>query len=335
MILKRQRKIWLARKIILVKGLERILIINFVMIALDMMICIWLRLRFITFSNFSVYRKSISTVKMLKCALAKSNALFRQIETVFIVVLYDCLMIAFFVFSGTLRAVGLYPLNALVKARDVSFSRNPTGRLYNVKPAPGPDGRQGTSYQFYGRRNSFITLPNRGKLDTRRSITILAYIFHSGHSGPIVHYYARGWGVHFWMINQRTIFVRFMKRRSRGATHSLASRSIRPNTWQFVGTSYDHRTGVAKLFLNGRVIAKRRIGRIRLATNYPIRVGAKIGDGRYFRGRISCIQIYNVALTARQIAARARRCFMKRKCITILRPFAKMVAPNSNELKLN
>lgn len=210
-----------------------------------------------------------------------------------------------------MRAVGLYPLNALVKARDISISRNPSGRLRHVRPAPGPDGYRGTAYQFYGNRNSYIDLPNRGKLDTKRSITILAQIFHSGRHGPIVHYNKKHWGVHLWMIKPRTLYVHFTKRRNRGATASLLSATVQPNRWQYVGTTYDYKTGVAKLYVNGRVVARKRIGRFKLATNYPIRVGSKIGDGRHFKGRISCIQIYNRALTARQIAARAKRCFMK------------------------
>ena len=99
-------------------------------------------------------------------------------------------------FVGTLRARGVYPLNALVKGRDISFSRNPAGYLRGVRPAPGPDGYRGTSYAFRGNRNSFIQLPNNGKLDTRRDITILAQIFHSGRAGPIVNYNTRAWGVH-------------------------------------------------------------------------------------------------------------------------------------------
>lgn len=220
--------------------------------------------------------------------------------------------------TGTLRAVGLYPLNGLVKGRDISISRNPAGRLHHVRPAPGPDGFQGTAYHLYGRSNSYIDLPNRGKLDTKQSITILAQIFHTGKSGPIVHYHPSQWGVHFWMTSPKTLYVRFMKRGTRGATASLHSNKVRPNRWQYVGATYNRITGIAKLYINSRVVARRRIGRIRLATNYPIRVGAKVGDGRYFRGRISCIQIYNRALTSRQIAARARRCYMNSKSCLIL-----------------
>ena len=58
------------------------------------------------------------------------------------------------------------------------------------------------------------------------------------------------------------------------------------------------------------MVARKRIGRIRLATNYPVRMGVRVGDGRYFRGRISCLQVYDVALNTRQIAGRAKRCFV-------------------------
>lgn len=76
--------------------------------------------------------------------------------------------------SGTLRAIALYALNALKKARDISFSRNLPGIMTNVGPAPGPDGRRGTSYEFLWRKKSFIYFPNHEKLDAKNSIAILA-----------------------------------------------------------------------------------------------------------------------------------------------------------------
>ena len=74
--------------------------------------------------------------------------------------------------SGTLWAITLYALNALKKARDISFSRNLPGIMTNVGPAPGPDGRRGTSYEFLGRKKSFIYFPNNEKLAAKNSITI-------------------------------------------------------------------------------------------------------------------------------------------------------------------
>ena len=187
---------------------------------------------------------------------------------------------------------------------------NPPGRLLNVRPAPGPDGKPRGSYRFFGRSNSYIEFPNRGKIDTKRSLTLLAWIYHEGSAGPIFNYKPNGWGVHFWMTSSRTLYVNFRPRRLTSAK-SLSSRAVKPMRWQFVGATYDGKTGIAKLFVNSRFTASTYIGRFRLATNYPARMGARIGHGKYFRGRISCMQIYDRPLEARQILRRKKRCFRK------------------------
>ena len=40
-----------------------------------------------------------------------------------------------------------------------------------------------------------------------------------------------------------------------------------------------------------------------LGTQDEVRMGAKGGDGRYFRGRIAAMQIYDVALSEEQVNA--------------------------------
>ena len=174
-----------------------------------------------------------------------------------------------------------------------------------------PTACRGTATTFYGRSNSYIQFPNRGRLDTRLSITLLAWIKHQGRGGPIFNYMPNGWGVHFWMVAPRTLFARFTRRRGRRFTRAVSSRTVRYRTWEYVGATYDYRSGIAKLFVRNRFVASRRIGRIRLATNYPVRMGARVGDGRYFRGSISCMQVYKKALTAGQIIARRTRCFKR------------------------
>jgi len=207
------------------------------------------------------------------------------------------------------QAVAIFPLNGGTKGKDISLRRNARGILRYVRPAPGPDGTRDGSYRFYGRSNSYILFPNRGGLDTKRSITLLAWIYHEGRAGPIFNYMPNGWGVHFWMISPRTLFVRFTRRRGRRFTKAVVSRTVAPRKWQFVGATYSYGTGVARLFVNSRFVASKRIGRLRLATNYPVRMGARIGDGRYFKGRISCMQVYNGALSRRQINSKKQRCF--------------------------
>ena len=226
---------------------------------------------------------------------------------------FNLLHYSFLLVTITTQAVAIFPLNGRTTGKDVSRRRNPRGILGYVRPAPGPDGARDGSYQFYGRSNSYILFPNRGGLDTKRSITLLAWIYHEGRAGPIFNYMANGWGVHFWMISPRTLFVRFTRRRGRRFTKAVMSRRVVPRRWQFVGAAYNQGTGVAKLFVNARFTARKYLGRIRLATNYPVRMGARIGDRRYFRGRISCMQVYNGALSRWQIISKKRKCFRRSK----------------------
>ena len=55
------------------------------------------------------------------------------------------------------------------------------------------------------------------------------------------------------------------------------------------------------------MVKSRNIGQLELSTQYPIRVGAREGDDRHFKGKVACIQIYGKALTEQQIGE-LRRC---------------------------
>lgn len=141
-----------------------------------------------------------------------------------------------------------------------------------------------------------------------------AFIMHQGNAGPIINYgNGRKWQVHFWMAKPKVLFARFMARNGR-LTKPLYTRNIVPRkAWSFVCASYDRLSGVGKLWLNGNLKFKRNVGRFRLATKEPIRIGVRKGDKRTFRGRISCVQIYSAALSKRQILDAMRRCTKRGK----------------------
>ena len=72
--------------------------------------------------------------------------------------------------------------------------------------------------------------------------------------------------------------------------------------WKFVGASYDRSSGEAKLWVNGAVVQTLNIGAgLELATQDSIRMGMRAG--KYFKGRIAQMRIYNRALTQEQIQA--------------------------------
>lgn len=205
--------------------------------------------------------------------------------------------------------MAFYPLTSNYRGIDVSVSKNPPGILSHVRPAPGPNGRRGHSYRFFANPRSFIHFPNQGKLDTRKSITLCAWVNPEGSTGPIFNYNPRGFGVHLWVIRANTLFARFSTYRTRIRIPALVSNQLRPKSWNFVTATYDRRSGIARLFIDVRQVVKKRIGKHFLGTNYPARMGARIGDKRYFSGRITCMQVYNMALTKRQIKYARRLCF--------------------------
>ena len=79
------------------------------------------------------------------------------------------------------------------------------------------------------------------------------------------------------------------------------------NKWNQVGASYNRKTGVAQLWHDGKMVKSRNIGQIELFTNADIRIGARDGDKRYYKGKISCLQIYDEALREEQIGE-LRKC---------------------------
>ncbi|XP_074615208.1 uncharacterized protein LOC141874734 isoform X6 [Acropora palmata] len=199
------------------------------------------------------------------------------------------------------KPVGLYPLNKGFGAKDAG-PNGENGVTSNVDFATGPDDDLDGAYKFKGVADSFVEIPNDGKMDTKNSMTILANIYPTGSGGPILNYKTDGWGVHLWQFESTELFVRFVHRN--GVFHKpIASRVLQLNEWNQVGATYDNNTGVAQLWHNGKMVKSRNIGQIQLATQYPIRIGARDGDDRRFSGKISCLQIYDKALDEQQIGS--------------------------------
>jgi len=198
--------------------------------------------------------------------------------------------------------IALYPLNSKYGTQEIK-NRQPQGNAVGVSLAPGPDGKPGGSYQFVGNANSYIEFPNNGGLDVQRSITMLCWIYPQNTDGPLFNYYTPSmwtWGTHMWMVWGK-LFARHTHRNYQFTPHLISSQPLALNQWHYVGTSYDYNTGIARLCLNGQKTVELNIGSMTLSTQDNVRMGAKADDGRYFKGRIPAMQVYDVALTAEQI----------------------------------
>ena len=91
----------------------------------------------------------------------------------------------------------------------------------------------------------------------------------------------------------------------------LTANLILVGGWKFVGASYDNTSGEAKLWVDGAAVATKNIGEgLKLGTQGSVRMGARPElqfNTLNFKGRITQMQVYNLALTQKQIQTTQKR----------------------------
>ncbi|XP_032232400.2 uncharacterized protein LOC5507775 [Nematostella vectensis] len=212
---------------------------------------------------------------------------------------------------GLPSPVGLYPLDGDRKASDISCHNNPEGKLYAVKVSKGPGGRPSGAYRFSGSKNSYIEIPGNSMTDVRYSLTLLAEVYHAGYAGPIMDFATDGLGVNLWMTGPETLNGRFITRDGVNNIFLSSNQIGLRYSWHIVGLTYDYVHGTAELYIDGKRVRRLYLGRFDLKTKGFIRLGAVEHDDRYFKGKISCLQIYDKALSEKEIIEVAGRCAMK------------------------
>lgn len=180
----------------------------------------------------------------------------------------------------------MYPLDIISKTRDTSRGRNSPGVPVGIRYYPGPYGRPKKSTYFYGGKTSVILFPNNGNLKARDSITLIAWIYPES-GGQIFEY--KG-GVRLIVSRGDTLYFQVDRRQP-----AVRVKKLRRRQWNYVAATYNHRTQMAILWYDSIPVVHRRIVRRRLQTHRSVSMG------RYFKGRIMCMQVYNVALNRKHI----------------------------------
>ena len=199
--------------------------------------------------------------------------------------------------------IALYPLNAAYTSSDM-MGNQPAGTTSNVQYAEGPDGTSQGSYQFWGVSNSYIELPNNGGLDTQYSMTMCMWVFPEDQDGPLFNYRPSGsWATHLFLAGDGKFFCRFTKRNDVMMDSLVSPSALNTGQWSYVGCSYDYSTGLARAWVGETEVRTRYLEITSLSTAYNVRLGVKIDDSRYFRGRIARVQVYNIALNLGQFTA--------------------------------
>ena len=183
------------------------------------------------------------------------------------------------------------------------MDEQPRGTHVGVTLATGPNGNEGGSYQFDRHADSYIDFPNNGGLDFQHSITVLCWLYPTNEERGSVFSYGNDdqhSGVHFWRSKSGKLRAIYAHRNYSETSELKADNPLARNQWHYVGTSYDHLTGIASIWVNGERIAQSGIGAsLTLATQDSVRIGAY--KERYLTGRIAAMQFFGAALTAKQI----------------------------------
>ena len=202
--------------------------------------------------------------------------------------------------------VAIYPLNSKHRANPVSPNNVPPGKTVGVTLADGPDGEPGGSYAFSGTSGSFIEIPSSSKLDTRYSLT--AMIYPEG-AGPIVHYSLSVWGNHMWVTTASYSQLYWSpNNRATNLGDPIKSDQLKASQWNYIAATYDYSNGMSALWIEGRKVHEKNVGKYETGTDQLIRMGAVDFDSRYFKGRISCLQIYDRALAEDEMMAVKSKC---------------------------
>ncbi|XP_019639766.1 PREDICTED: fibropellin-1-like [Branchiostoma belcheri] len=234
------------------------------------------------------------------------------------------------------RRVGFWPLDAEHLSNDTSGGGN-HGRPVGTTLTEGPHGVRESAFFFAGNTQSYIDIPNNGELDVKRSFTILLYAYHiGGHS--ILDYRMHGSpGTLFWLFPDKQLYVDIQAPNPHtyyspmsmpqgqwmflGVTYDYASGIQAPNPhsyyspmsmpqqqWMFLGVTYDYASGHVQLWKDGASVGSRNFGQLGHSTANPIRLGCSAAHPLPFHGGMSCVQIYNYALSQQEVQDAQNAC---------------------------
>ncbi|XP_015761391.1 PREDICTED: EGF and laminin G domain-containing protein-like isoform X3 [Acropora digitifera] len=191
---------------------------------------------------------------------------------------------------------GFYPLTSATAANDSSLYENPPGVVKNAYPGLGVCGENGGSYSFTGSRShpSYIKLSKSEFLDTRYSITIVAWVYPEGNDGEIVSYWQKSnYGLGIFLDNLHPTFHLYSRDKTIKNIFTSKTR-LQLNTWNHVTGSHDRFSGNSTIYVNGTPEFFSG-SRLELQTEYDLWLGS------LFKGRLTHIVIFNTSLSKDQI----------------------------------
>ena len=148
------------------------------------------------------------------------------------------------------------------------------------------------------------------------SFTMAAWVFPQdlGTARPILEYSTStgSFGVHFWenlnssvQVSPGSLYANIVD--TSGGSHIMATNGVGGSAlqlrqWSHVALTYDHATGIARMFVNGAFAAASTLGIFTPRTALPLYIGARV-NSTHFLGSIDEPQVYNRALSPSEVQA--------------------------------
>ena len=165
----------------------------------------------------------------------------------------------------------------------------------NTTIVSGPDHTENGATMFTGAARSQVKIENIEKLDAKYSLSIFLNVYVE-ESGSVMNYgIDRGVGLYYDKTNGEIVF-RVVKRNTTDLIAEVKAK-VDAKKWYHVGGTYDYNTGKTYLYIDNRQEAVSDTPKQdMLATDSTIYLGAIAGVTNKFKGRVSCIQMFDRAV---------------------------------------
>jgi hypothetical protein len=208
--------------------------------------------------------------------------------------------------------IGFWPMNFKTMTKDVSGNEN-HGIGYGLKLAKGPSGKDNTALQFAGISTSYMKIARTALLDVGAtgSFAYTSFINTDKSTACLWEWTDQ---TYVWSWTYKELVANFPSRVNTQRYYNTESLPLEYNKWLFIGVSFDVVKWKLVLKVNDNVksfnVSPRNLAR---TTASWIHLGHRSGSGSieqksYYRGRMSCVMLYNVALTPEEMERAMRFC---------------------------
>ncbi|XP_070540434.1 polycystin-1-like protein 2 [Ptychodera flava] len=201
------------------------------------------------------------------------------------------------------QPAALWPLNAEYNLADASGNGNDVIVQGSVIAAQADAGE---SYFLPGQFDSYLKFPISDEYLLSLSLTVMLEVYPTSNSGSILDG-GNNHGCSIFRESSNTVTASVVS--YSGTRYSMSMTSLTSNDWNSLAISYDYDSGELKLLHDGELVDCLNIGQTELNTTDALYIGySATAEGAAFQGYVTCLQVYDQALSQSEIQRAHSRC---------------------------